>query len=128
LTKRLASGRLLAYGGCKGEPRASDRLSTPPVLAVRNARGRRRHMHGTEMEAAIHGGRALVTQRQLGRPELADAAMTLRRLLLAVRAHEVGAPADVVARLEGAVIALDAVATGKTPETDDLLSPGPYTI
>jgi hypothetical protein len=33
-----------------------------------------------------------------------------------------------VARLEGAVIALDAVATGKTPETDDLLSPGPYTI
>jgi len=125
----LASRLLLAYGGCKGEPRASDRLSTPPVLAVRNARGRDGGtLHGTEMEAAFHGGRALVTQRQLGRPELADAAMTLRRLLLAVRAHEVCAPADVVARLEGAVIALDAVATGKTPEAYDLISPGPYTI
>ena len=54
--------------------------------------------------------------------------MTLRRLLLAVRAREVRAPADVVARLEGAVIALDAVATGKTPEAYDLISPGPYTI
>jgi hypothetical protein len=80
------------------------------------------------MEAEFHGGRAVVTQRQLGRPELADAAMTLRRLLLAVRADEVGAPAEAVARLEGAVIALDAVATGKTPKADDLLVPGPYTI
>ena len=26
------------------------------------------------------------------------------------------------------VIALDAVATGKTPEAYDLISPGPYTI
>jgi hypothetical protein len=71
---------------------------------------------------------SLVAQRQLSRPELADAAKALRRLLEVVRAREVCAPADVVARLEGAVIALEAVATGKTPVAHDLLVPGPYTI
>ncbi len=70
----------------------------------------------------------MVTQRELGRPELADAVMTLRRLLEALRAPEVCAPADALARLEGALIALDAVATGKAPVADDLLVPGPYTI
>jgi hypothetical protein len=59
---------------------------------------------------------------------LVDAANTLRRLLQVVRARHLCAPADVVARLEGAVIALDAVATGKMPVADDLLVPGPYTI
>ncbi|MGO9341739.1 MAG: hypothetical protein ACLP6E_04360 [Acidimicrobiales bacterium] len=54
--------------------------------------------------------------------------MTLRRLLEALRAPEVCAPADALARLEGALIALDAVATGKAPVADDLLVPGPYTI
>ncbi len=70
----------------------------------------------------------LVIQRQLGRPELADAAKTLRRLLEALRAPEACAPAEAVARLEGALIALDAVATGRTLLADDLLVPGPYTI
>ena len=110
--------------GTQGEPRASDRWSTPPVFAVRNARGK----IGGAAKAAQVEEEALVIQRHLGRPELADAANTLRRLLEAVRAREVCAPADVVARLEGAVIALEAVAKGKTPVADDLLVPGPYTI
>jgi hypothetical protein len=52
----------------------------------------------------------------------------LRRLLEAVRTRHMCAPADVVARLEGAVIALEAVATGKMPDPNDLLVPGPYTV
>ena len=67
-------------------------------------------------------------RRELGRPELVDAANMLRRLLQVVRSRHVCAPADVVARLEGAVIALDAVATGKMPDAGDLLVPGPYAV
>lgn len=67
-------------------------------------------------------------RRELGRPELVDAANMLRRLLEVVRARHTCAPSDVVARLEGAVIALDAVAIGKMPDAGDLLVPGPYTV
>jgi len=69
-----------------------------------------------------------VSEAASGRPDLADAARTLRRLLEVVRGREVCAPPVVIARLEGAIIALDAVATGKTPVPDDLLVPGPYTV
>jgi hypothetical protein len=83
---------------------------------------------GVKWSRRLRGGRAFVIQRELGRPDLADAAVTLRRLLEALRAPEACAPAAAVARLEGALIALDAVATGRTPLADDLLVPGPYTI
>lgn len=61
----------------------------------------------------------------LGRSELGESGTELRRLLEAVRPS---APANVVARLEGAIIVLDALAAGKPPSADDLLVPGPYTI
>jgi hypothetical protein len=65
------------------------------------------------------------TEESLGRFELAESGTELRRLLEAVR---VSAPTNVIARLEGAIIVLDALAAGKPPSADDLLVPGPYTI
>jgi hypothetical protein len=64
-------------------------------------------------------------EEPLGRSELAKSATELRRMLEAVRPS---APANVIARLEGAIIVLDALAAGKPPSADDLLVPGPYTI
>jgi len=64
----------------------------------------------------------------IGRSDIAEETKKLRHLLEAVRCRGVAAPASAVARLEGAVIALEAVATGRMPDTDDLLVPGPYTI
>ena len=65
-----------------------------------------------------------VTSHSAG-PSWASPEPSLRRLLEAVRPS---APANVVARLEGAIIVLDALAAGKPPSADDLLVPGPYTI
>jgi len=68
----------------------------------------------------------LKTARYLDRPDVAEAAQALRHMLNAVRAREVAAPAEAIARLQGAVMALEAVATGRMPDVDDLLVPGPY--
>jgi hypothetical protein len=70
----------------------------------------------------------MTTTRYLDRPDAAEAARTLRHLLQAVRAKEVAAPADAIARLQGAVMALEAVAIGRMPDPDDLLVPGPYAM
>jgi hypothetical protein len=67
-------------------------------------------------------------QSPIGQSDIVEETKKLRHLLETVRCRGVAAPASVVARLEGAVIALDALATGKMPDTDDLLVPGPYTI
>ncbi len=132
LTEWLATGLLLAYGGYKGNS------GIGPLEHAAGARGPcarggfdervRGDLHDNDRKRRLSGGRPFVIQRELDRSELTDAVITLRRLLDAVRAREVCAPADAVARLEGAVIALDAVATGKTPLADVLLVPGPYTI
>jgi hypothetical protein len=84
--------------------------------------------HGSNLQTHRPGPRRsdrFGTEEPLGRSEMAESGTELRRLLEAVR---VSAPADVVARLEGAIIALDALAAGKPPSADDLLVPGPYTI
>ena len=73
-------------------------------------------------------GHTVDLDRQIGRSDIAEETKKLRHLLEAVRCRGVAAPASAVARLEGAVIALEAVATGKLPDTDELLVPGPYTI
>ncbi len=51
---------------------------------------------------------------------MAEAATTLRRLLGAVEAGELTAPAGLTYRLQGAVIALEALATGRVPTAADL--------
>ncbi len=51
---------------------------------------------------------------------MAEAATTLRRLLGAVEAGELTAPAGLTYRLQGAVIALEALATGRVPTAEDL--------
>jgi hypothetical protein len=66
-----------------------------------------------------------VVEIRLCKSELSDSGTELRRLLEAVRPS---APSDVTARLEGAIIVLDALAAGKHPSADDVLVPGPYTI
>jgi len=58
--------------------------------------------------------------KALNRAEMAEAAITLRRLLGAVEAGELTAPAGLTYRLQGAVIALETLATGRTPTADDL--------
>jgi hypothetical protein len=68
------------------------------------------------------------TDQPVRQSDIVEETKKLRHLLEAVRCRGVAAPASVVARLEGAVIALDALATGRMPDTDELLVPGPYTI
>lgn len=58
--------------------------------------------------------------KALSRAEMAEAATTLRRLLGAVEAGELTAPAGLTYRLQGAVIALEALATGRVPTAADL--------
>ncbi|MFZ0666354.1 MAG: hypothetical protein WAM97_11410 [Acidimicrobiales bacterium] len=70
----------------------------------------------------------MTTTRYLDRPDVAEAARSLRDLLQAVRSKQVAAPADAVARLHGAVIALEAIATGRMPDAETLLVPGPYAM
>ena len=50
-----------------------------------------------------------------------EAAHTIRRLLDLLHAGELTAPARLVARLEGALVALEVIATGRAPSPDDLL-------
>jgi hypothetical protein len=85
---------------------------------------------GTDGDAFRSFGKdgAVTMTRHLDQPDVAEAARSLRHLLQAVRAKEVAAPADAVARLQGAVIALEAVAVGRTPDPDALLVPGPYAM
>jgi len=61
-----------------------------------------------------------VKGKALNRAEMAEAATTLRRLLGAVEAGELTAPAGLTYRLQGAVIALEALATGRIPTAEDL--------
>ena len=81
-------------------------------------------------KSTIHGriNCHMQLERTIGRSDIVEETKKLRHLLETMRCRGVAAPASAVARLEGAVIALDALATGKMPDTDDLLVPGPYTI
>jgi hypothetical protein len=54
-----------------------------------------------------------------------EAADTIRRLLDTLRAGELTAPAMLVARLEGALVALEVIATGRAPSPDDFLKDDP---
>jgi hypothetical protein len=56
---------------------------------------------------------------QLGRDELLEAARSLRALVRTVDAGELVAPPLLVARIEGAVVALEALAGGQMPGADD---------
>jgi hypothetical protein len=97
--------------------------------AASRAHGRKLQNHGAGPDADPQGATQKPywsdTEESLGRLELAESGTELRRLLDAVR---VSAPTNVIARLEGAIIVLDALAAGKPPSADDLLVPGPYTI
>ena len=53
--------------------------------------------------------------------ELAEAGATLRRVVAAVAAGELTAPATLVARLEGAALVFEVLATGRVPDAADLL-------
>jgi hypothetical protein len=72
---------------------------------------------GGQVESAV--------EIRLRKSELSDSGTELRRLLEAVRPS---APSDITARLDGAIIVLDALAAGKHPSADDVLVPGPYTV
>jgi hypothetical protein len=51
----------------------------------------------------------------------AEAAATLRALVVAIGAGELTAPPLLVARLEGAIVALEALASGRQPTAEDFL-------
>ncbi|MGI8750963.1 MAG: hypothetical protein ACR2MN_01345 [Acidimicrobiales bacterium] len=53
--------------------------------------------------------------------ELAELAAGMRRLLDAIEAGDMTADSGTIARLEGAVAALDALAAGRPPGSADLL-------
>ncbi len=63
-------------------------------------------------------------RRALNRAEMTEAATTLRRLLADVEAGELTAPAGLTYRLQGAVIALEALATGRVPTAGELAKVG----
>jgi hypothetical protein len=64
-----------------------------------------------------------VTERKaITRSELATVAAGLRRLLDAIAAGKLSAPAGTVNRLEGAWLALEALAAGRTLDAEDLLA------
>jgi hypothetical protein len=67
------------------------------------------------------GGTVSVTRRRLTQGELLEAADTIRRLLAALRTGELIAPAMLLARIEGALVALEVIATGRAPTPEDLL-------
>jgi hypothetical protein len=50
-----------------------------------------------------------------------EAAATLRALVAAIEAGELTAPPLLVARLEGAIVALEALARGRQPTAEDFL-------
>jgi hypothetical protein len=66
-----------------------------------------------------------VTRRRLTQAELLEAADTIRRFLAALRAGELTAPPMLTARIEGALVALEVIATGRAPTPEDLLEPDP---
>jgi hypothetical protein len=53
----------------------------------------------------------------------AEAATSLRALISQIEAGGLTAPPLLIARLEGAVVALEALATGQAPTVDDFLGP-----
>jgi len=61
----------------------------------------------------------------LTQPELLEAADTIRRFLVSLRSGELTAPAMLIARLEGALVALEVIATGRAPTPDDLADEDP---
>ena len=46
---------------------------------------------------------------------------TIRRQLASLRAGELAAPPMLIARIEGALVALEVIATGRAPTSEDLL-------
>jgi len=54
--------------------------------------------------------------------ELEDAISTLRALVAAIETGELTAPPLLVARLEGAIVALEALASGRQPTAEDFLA------
>jgi hypothetical protein len=53
--------------------------------------------------------------------DLKEAAAILRKLVAAIESDELTAPALLVARIEGAIVALEVLAAGRLPSADDLL-------
>lgn len=60
-------------------------------------------------------GRTTVTERTYTAEDLAEVAAGLRRLLGAVEAGDLVADSGTVARLDGAAVALEALARGESP-------------
>ncbi len=54
--------------------------------------------------------------------KLEDAISTLRALVAAIETGELRAPRLLVARLEGAIVALEALASGRQPTAEDFLA------
>ncbi len=52
----------------------------------------------------------------------AEMASTLSKLVAAIECGELTAPPHVVARLEGAIVVLEVLATGRSPSLDDFLA------
>jgi len=77
-------------------------------------------LHGAKL-CSIDKDEDSVSRTRLTRSEMLEAAHTIRRLITALHAGELTAPPMLVARLEGALVALEAVATGRAPTPDDLL-------
>ena len=66
-----------------------------------------------------------MNRRRMTQGELLEAADTIRRLLAALRAGELTAPPMLIARIEGALVALEVIATGRVPSPEDLLEADP---
>ena len=62
----------------------------------------------------------MTERKAITRAELTEVAAGLRRLLDAVAAGELAAPAGTVNRLEGAWLAVEALAAGRTLDPDAL--------
>lgn len=66
-----------------------------------------------------------MSRARLTRTEMLEAADSIRRLLNALHAGELTAPPMLVARLEGALVAVEVIATGRAPTPDDFLGVNP---
>jgi hypothetical protein len=95
------------------------KAETNPTRAVRS-RDRLGALCGAKL-FRVTGREDAVSRTRLTRAEMLEAAKTIRRLLDLLRAGELTAPAMLVARLEGALVALEVVATGRAPAPDDFL-------
>ena len=94
-----------------------------PTRAVRS-RDRLGALCGARL-FSVTGREDAVSRTRLTRTEMLEAAKTIRRLLDTLRAGELTAPAMLVARLEGALVALEVIATGRAPTPDDFLKGDP---